>query len=65
MASPKNAAPVYSGPSRAKCEHLISHGADPKQFLDHPNYHVRRKAWTKLGKTPRYAKFMAGRKLKA
>lgn len=36
--------------TRAQAEKALSHGADPEQFTKHPNYHVRRKAWTKQGK---------------
>ena len=35
--------------TRAQAEKLLSGGADPEQFAKHGNYHVRRKAWTKMG----------------
>lgn len=37
-------------PTRAKAEKALSAGADPQQYADHPNYHVRRKAWVKMGR---------------
>lgn len=36
--------------TRARAERAISGGADPTPFLGHGNYHVRRKAWVKLGR---------------
>jgi hypothetical protein len=36
--------------TRAEAEALITSGADPQQFTTHQNYHVRRKAWEKLGR---------------
>lgn len=36
--------------TRARAEKLLSVGADPTAFLKHANYHVRRKAWVKLGR---------------
>lgn len=36
--------------TRAQAEKALSAGANPEQFVKHPNYHVRRKAWTKMGK---------------
>ena len=67
--------------SRAKSEKLLSAGADPAQtfrndkgttqgrFTDHPNYHVRRKAWMKMGQplpedAGERAKFLASLKVK-
>lgn len=36
--------------TRARAEKLLSGGADPAQFTKHGNYHVRRKAWEKMGR---------------
>lgn len=36
--------------TRMQAERLISKGFDPSQFVSHPNYHVRARAWTKMGK---------------
>jgi hypothetical protein len=36
--------------TRMQAERLLSKGADPEPFATHPNYHVKRKAWTKMGK---------------
>lgn len=67
--------------TRAKSEKLLAAGADPTvtfrddkgatrgRYTDHPNYHVRRKAWMKMGQplpedpTER-AKFLASLHLK-
>ena len=35
--------------TRARAERALAAGADPQQFANHPNYHVRRKAWRKAG----------------
>jgi hypothetical protein len=67
--------------TRARSERELSGGADPAQtfkndkgmlqgrFTDHPNYHVRRKAWMKMGQplpedAGERAKFLAGLKIK-
>lgn len=67
--------------SRAKSERMLSAGADPTatfrddkgnmrgRYTDHPNYHVRRKAWMKMGQPlpedqAERAKFLAGLKIK-
>lgn len=36
--------------TRAKAEKLLGSGAEPSQFASHPNYHIRRKSWTLMGK---------------
>lgn len=36
--------------TRAKAEYLLSHGADPAQFVKHANYHVRRRCWFLMGR---------------
>ena len=36
--------------TRAKAEAALSTGESPEGFVDHPNYHVRLKAWKKMGK---------------
>lgn len=36
--------------TRAQAERALSNGADPAQFANHGNYHVRAKAWVKMGK---------------
>lgn len=36
--------------TRARAEYELSHGADPESFTKHANYHVRRKAWEKMGR---------------
>jgi hypothetical protein len=41
------AAKVYT---RAQAEKALSNGAEPEQFVKHPNYHVRRKAWVLMGR---------------
>lgn len=67
--------------TRARSERELSAGADPAQtfrndkgqtlgrFTDHPNYHVRRKAWMKMGQPlpedpAERAKFLASIKVK-
>lgn len=51
--------------SRAQAEKKLAGGADANQFTKHANYHVRAKAWKKLGKpemgnAEEHAKFLAG-----
>jgi hypothetical protein len=48
--------------TRAQAEKAISAGVDAGQFLKHANYHVRAKAWRKLGQPVQddHAKFLAG-----
>jgi len=36
--------------TRAQAERALSAGMDPEPFTKHANYHVRRKAWTLMGK---------------
>lgn len=36
--------------SRRTAEKAIAAGKDPEQFMSHPNYHCKRKAWVKMGK---------------
>jgi hypothetical protein len=36
--------------TRARAERALSKGADPNLFVKHGNYHVRAKAWKKLGR---------------
>ena len=36
--------------TRAQAERALSRGVDPQKFTKHSNYHVRAKAWTKMGK---------------
>ena len=36
--------------TRAQAEKLLSAGADPSQFADHPNIHVLKKSWVKMGR---------------
>ena len=36
--------------TRAQAEKALSAGVDPEKFVDHKNYHVRNKAWKKMGK---------------
>lgn len=36
--------------TRAQAEKALSAGADPEQFTKHANYHVRAKAWVKMGR---------------
>lgn len=36
--------------TRARAEKLLSAGSDPASFTKHGNYHVRRKAWVKMGR---------------
>ena len=67
--------------TRAKSERLLAEGADPTvtfrddkgatrgRYTDHPNYHVRRKAWMKMGQPlpedpAERAKFLASIKVK-
>lgn len=67
--------------SRARSERMLSAGADPTatfrddkgatrgRYTDHPNYHVRRKAWMKMGQplpedAGERAKFLASLKIK-
>jgi hypothetical protein len=67
--------------TRARSERDLSAGADPTvtfrddkgatrgRYTDHPNYHVRRKAWMKMGQPlpedpAERAKFLAGLKIK-
>lgn len=67
--------------TRAKSERKLSEGADPTatfrddkgavrgRYTDHPNYHVRRKAWMKMGQplpedAAERAKFLASLKIK-
>lgn len=67
--------------TRARAERELSAGADPTvtfrddkgavrgRYKDHPNYHVRRKAWMKLGQplpedAEERAKFLASIKVK-
>ena len=35
--------------TRAQAEKALTHGADPEKFAKHENYHVRYKAWRKMG----------------
>ena len=35
--------------TRAQAEKALTTGVDPEKFVKHPNYHVRSKAWKKLG----------------
>lgn len=56
--------------TRAQAEKAISAGVSPEQFLKHANYHVRAKAWKKLGQPEQgsadeHAKFLAGIHFKA
>lgn len=51
--------------TRAGAEKQLAAGADPNRFIKHVNYHVRAKAWKKLGKpemgnAEEHAKFLAG-----
>jgi hypothetical protein len=51
--------------TRAQAEKMLSHGADPNQFIKHANYHVRRLAFKKLGQpqmgsAEEHAKFLKG-----
>jgi hypothetical protein len=51
--------------TRAQAERALSAGADPNNFVKHANYHVRAKAWKKLGQpemgnAEEHAKFLAG-----
>jgi hypothetical protein len=67
--------------SRARAERELSAGADPTRtfenekgvtvghFTNHPNYHVRKKAWMKMGQPlpedpAERAKFLASLKIK-
>jgi len=36
--------------TRAHAEKRLTAGADPNTFVKHPNPHVRRKAWVKMGR---------------
>jgi hypothetical protein len=36
--------------TRAQAERALAAGADPIKFKNHPNYHVRQKAWRKDGR---------------
>jgi hypothetical protein len=36
--------------TRAQAEKALSAGADPVQFADHPNIHVLKKSWVKMGR---------------
>lgn len=51
--------------TRAAAEKQLARGADANQFIKHANYHVRAKAWKKLGmpemgSAEDHAKFLAG-----
>jgi hypothetical protein len=35
--------------TRAQAEKALTAGANPENFVKHPNYHVRAKAWRKSG----------------
>lgn len=35
--------------TRAQAEKLLAAGTDPSQFADHPNIHVLKKSWVKMG----------------
>ena len=35
--------------TRAQAERALSRGVDPTTFTNHQNYHVRAKAWRKMG----------------
>jgi len=35
--------------TRKQAEKALSQGVDPEQFAKHSNYHVRAKAWKKMG----------------
>ena len=36
--------------TRAQAERMLSAGVDPSQFADHPNIHVLKKSWVKMGR---------------
>lgn len=35
--------------TRAQAEKALSRGESPEKFTKHPNYHIRAKAWRKMG----------------
>jgi hypothetical protein len=56
--------------TRAQALRRMSAGADPNLFVNHANYHVKARAWVKLGKPlpsnpEERTKFLASIKVKA
>ena len=49
--------------TRAQAERLLSAGVDPAKFEAHPNIHVLKKSWVKMGKPEEhhYLKRMAAK----
>ena len=35
--------------TRMQAERALTAGMDPEMFVKHPNYHVKKKAWKKMG----------------